>query len=97
MQYGTYKYFATAGENKVISTQPAILHGIIIGADVSSSVIEVSDHASDGDGNVQIFLSGNTLHTTCKGYVPVNAHFTKGITADIANQTHVTFIWSPSN
>ena len=97
MQYGTYKYQAAAGANVVVSDGPAILHGIIIGADVASAVIEISDHVSDGDGDVKIQLNGSTLLTATGGYVPVNAHFLKGITADLTNQTQVTFIFSPSN
>lgn len=93
---GTYTYFATAGADKVICAGKAVLHGIIIGKDVASAVIEVSDHVSDGDGNVQIYLEGSTLLTATGGYVPVNAHFHKGISADLTNQTNVTFVWSPS-
>lgn len=95
--YGTYKYQAAAGADVVVCAEPAILHGIIIGADVASAVVEVSDHASDGDGDVKILLSGSTLMTSLGGYVPVNAHFLKGITADLTNQTNVTFVFSPSN
>lgn len=95
MKAGTYKYFATAGANKVVCAGPAILHRIIIGIDVGSAVVEVSDHESDGDGDVKIQLNGNTLHTTTSGVVEVNAHFHKGITADLTNQTQVTFVFSP--
>lgn len=92
---GTYKYVASAGANNVVCATTALLLGIIIGADVGSSVIEVSDHASDGDGNVQIYLAGDTLLTSTGGYVPVNAVFNAGICADIANQTNVTFVYQP--
>lgn len=84
-----YYYQATAGANVVVKASPGYLEGIIIGSDVASSVIEISDHASDGDGNVMIYLSGDAL----SGYYPVQAEFKTGITADIANQTHITFIY----
>jgi hypothetical protein len=91
---GLLHYVATAAVNEVIADAPGYLHGIIIGEDVASSTIEVSDHASDGDGNVKIFLSGSTLMTANGGYVPVNAVFSQGITADIVNQTKITFVYS---
>lgn len=90
---GTYKYIAATGADKVIATGKCILHRIIVGKDVASSVIEVSDHVSDGDGNVQLYLEGSTL----SGVYEVEAHFSKGIAADLTNQTNVTFIYSPSN
>lgn len=82
-------YQATAAANVVVKGSPGYLEGIIIGDDVASAVIEVSDHASDGDGNVKIYLAGSTL----SGYIPVKAEFSNGITADITSQTHVTFIY----
>jgi hypothetical protein len=88
----TYVYQAAAAANVVVSATPAILVGMIIGADVGSAVIEVSDHASDGDGNVEIELTGSTLMTSCGGYVPVGAYFGTGIASDMTNQTDVTFI-----
>lgn len=94
--YGnSYSYQAAAGADKVISSSAAFLVGIIIGKDVASSVIEVSDHASDGDGNVKVYLEDDTLHTTTGGYVPVNAEFTTGIAVDQTNQTNCTYIFRP--
>lgn len=92
---GTKKYVAAPAANVVVCAGPAILHGIIIGADVNASTIEVSDSPSDGDGDVHILLTGNTLMTSTGGYVKVEAHFEKGITSDIAAQTNVTFVYSP--
>lgn len=90
---GTYSYQATAGDNKVILAAPGFLYGIIIGKDVASAVIEVSDHASDGDGAIRVYLEGSTLMTSTGGYLPVNASFNTGISADLVNQTNVTFIY----
>lgn len=90
---GSMSYQAAAGANLVIKAGAGFLYGIIIGKDVASAVIEVSDHASDGDGAVRVYLEGSTLMTSCKGYVPVNAVFASGITADITNQTNVTFVY----
>ena len=89
------KYQATAAANVVVATGKAILHRILIGKDVASSVIEVSDHASDGDVNVQIYLEGSTLLTSTGGVVEVGTIFEAGICADLTNQTNVTFIWEP--
>lgn len=88
---GTYKYLASAGADQVVCAKPAVLHRIIVGKDVLNAVIEVSDHASDGDGNVKIYLAGNTLLGVyeCEIYFPV------GICVDLTNQTNVTFVFSP--
>lgn len=88
-------YQAAAAADVVVSTGPAILEKIIIGADVASAVIEVSDSPNDGDGNVKIMLSGSTLMTSCGGEVIVGATFQYGICADLTNQTQVTFVWRP--
>ena len=89
----SYAYQAAAAANVVVKASAGYLKGIIIGTDVGSAVIEISDHASDGDGAVKIYLAGSTLLTSTGGYLPVNAYFATGITADITNQTHVTFIY----
>lgn len=91
----TLTYQAAAAANVVVTAKPAFLHKIIVGADVATSTIEVSDHASDGDSNVKIFLTGSTLMTSLGGEVEVNAVFGKGITADLTNQTNVHFVWKP--
>lgn len=88
---GTKKYYASAGANNIVCKVPAILHRIIVGKDVTSGVIEVSDHASDGDGNVQIELGGDTM----QGVYEIGTHFDVGITADLTNQTDVTFVYTP--
>lgn len=95
MQDGNIYTTLTAGADKVVSTGPAVLHRIIIGKDVASSVVEVSDSPSDGDGNVKVYLEGSTLHTTAS-VVEVGAVFRKGICMDLTNQTHVMVVWSPS-
>lgn len=95
MNTGKPFYQAAAANNVVISTGPAILEKIIIGADVASAIIEVSDDTADGDVNVQIYLAGSTLMTSCGGEVIVGATFQKGICADLTNQTNVTFVWRP--
>ena len=89
-------YIATAGADKVISKCPSVLYGIIIGKDVASSVVEVSNSPSDGDGDVKVYLAGSTLMTSCGGFVKVNAIFKTGIAADLTEQTNVAFIWKPT-
>lgn len=88
-------YQAAAAANVVVTTKPAFLHAIIIGADVGSAMVEISDHASDGDGNVKVYLAGSTLLAMTGGTVIIDALFPAGICADLTNQTHVTFIWKP--
>jgi hypothetical protein len=90
----TYSYQATAGANKVISATPAFLHAIILGKYVANGILEVSDHATDGDGAVKIMLTtGATDTSACPKTILVDAQFTAGITADIANLTDITFIY----
>lgn len=90
-----HKYQAAAAANVVVATGKAILHRIIIGADVATGTIEVSDSPSDGDIDVRIFLTGSTLMTSTGGCVEVGTVFNTGICADLTNQTQVTFIWEP--
>jgi len=88
-------YVATASANNVIKAKPGYLKSIIIGEWVTGGTVEVSDHATDGDGNVKIFLKAGT--TDASGFpktIPVDAHFENGITADIGgSQTKVTFVY----
>lgn len=104
--YGNqYVYAAAAAADVVVSAAPAFLIGIILGGvPIADAIIEVSDHISDGDGNVQVYAAGGDgsdsflekhLVDLHGGYIPVNAAFRTGITADITNQTHVTFIFKP--
>ena len=93
METGEKKYLASAGANQVITAQRAFLYRIIIGKDVASAVIEVSDDISDGDGDVQIYLASSTLLADTGGVVEVGAEFNKGICVDVANQTNLTFIF----
>lgn len=87
-------YQAAPAANVVVATGKCILKKIIVGADVASSTIEVSDSDSDGDIDVKLFLSGNTLMTSVGGEIEVNVVFNNGIAADIVNQTQVSFVWS---
>ena len=88
-------YQATADSDVVIKNKPGFLHAIIIGEWVTGGTIEVSDHATDGDGNVKIFLKAGA--TDASGFpktVIVDAEFKVGITADVgASQTKVTFVY----
>lgn len=89
------KYQAAAAANIVVATGKAILHRILVGADVATSTIQVADHPSDGQTNVKALFTGNTLMTATGGSIEVGAIFENGISADITNQTNVTFIWEP--
>jgi len=85
-------YTAAAAANVVVTAKPAILESIVFGADVGSAVVEVSDSATDGDGNIQLYVAGDTLATSF-GSFHIGAVFAHGITMDLTNQTHVTVIW----
>ena len=84
----TITYQAAAKANLVVKATQGFLHAIIIGLDVSGGIVEVSDHASDGDGNVKVYLEDPDVGT----YL-VDAMFTTGICADITTQTNVSFVW----
>lgn len=89
-------YFATAGDNKIITAGKAVLHRIIIGKDVASSVIEISDSASDGDENLKAQIEGSTLMTANGGCVEFGTVFANGIAMDLTNQTNVSVVWEPT-
>lgn len=89
------QYQAAAATNVVIATRKAILHRILIGADVATSTIQVANHPSDGQTDIKILLTGSTLMTSNAGVIEVGALFENGISADITNQTHVTFVYEP--
>lgn len=94
MQTKNITHLAAAGADQVVASGRAILHRIIIGADVGSGNIEVSDSATDGDSNVKLEVTGSTLQTA-HGTIEVGAIFNNGITIDLTNQTKVTVIWEP--
>ena len=89
------KYQAAAASNVVVATGKAILHRILIGADITSGDIQVADHPSDATVNVKIKKTGSTLMTANSGVIDVGAVFTNGIVCTLTNQTQVTFIWEP--
>lgn len=84
----TLTYKAAAGADNVIKASQGLLHSIIVGKDVAGGIIEVSDHATDGDGAIKVYLEDPAVGT----YL-IDAEFTEGITADITTQTNVTFVW----
>jgi len=88
-------YVATAGDNKVVTAEGAFIHKIIFGADVANAVVELSDHPSDGDGNIKFQFNGSTLMTSTAGGVEINGVFPKGICFDSTNQTQISVVWSP--
>ena len=82
-------YQAAATPNVVINDSPSLLHSIIIGKNVGAgAIVEVSDHASDGDGNVKVYLEAPEV-----GTYPINAKFDTGICVDLTLQTNITVIW----
>jgi hypothetical protein len=81
-------YQAASAANVVVSASPAFLHSIIVGLGVTGGIIEVSDHATDGDGAVRVYLEDADVGT----YI-IDAAFAVGICADLTLQTNVTFVW----
>lgn len=85
----TITYQATATPDIIIKASPALLHSLIIGKDVGAgAIVEVSDHASDGDGNVKVYLEAPTV-----GIYPIDAKFAAGICVDLTLQTNIAFVW----
>ena len=84
----TRTYIAAAGADNVIKAAPGLLHSIIVGKDVNGGIIEVSDHATDGDGNIVLYIADPAV-----GVYPVDMTFDVGIATDIATQTNLTFVW----
>lgn len=74
----------------IVKAAAGHLHAIQFGAAVGSSIVEISDHASDGDGAVEFYYSGGTLGPAI---YPINATMGTGITLDVTNQTHVTVLF----
>ena len=64
---------------------------MIVGKDVASSEIEISDHDTDAHGNPQFYFTGSTLI----GEYSLDTYFAEGITITTTNATNVTFIYSP--
>lgn len=82
------KYQAAAAANVIVSAVPAFLHSIIVGEDKAGGIIEVSNHATDGDGNVVILIKD-----PLPGTFLVDAAFDVGIAVDMTTQTCCTFVW----
>ena len=81
-------YQAAAAANVIVKATPGFLHSIIVGKDVSGGIIEVSDHATDGDGNVVLYIEDAAV-----GVYQVDLTCDVGIAVDMTTQTNVTFIW----
>ena len=89
MRHAQLKYFASTGDNQVVqATGEGTLWGIIFGD--TTSVVEVSDHGSDGDGNLIASFNGNP-----GGFVPFNYRFLSGVTLDIQTAGRVTVLYGP--
>lgn len=86
----TPDYLAAAAVDHVTKASAGFLKAIVVGEAVAGGIIEVSDHASDGDGNVKLLLTGSHLGPAV---YPVDIDFSVGICSDITNQTHITFIY----
>jgi hypothetical protein len=82
------KYQAGAAANVIVSATPAFLHSIIVGEVQAGGIIEVSNHATDGDGAVVLYIDDAPV-----GTILVDTIFDVGIAVDMTTQTHCTFVW----
>ena len=97
------KYQDAAADNVVVKNSAGYLFGIVLGGlPIADASIEISDHASDGDGNIVFFPQGGdgtdalleqTLVDKFKGYIPINAIFSTGICVDQIAQTKCSYIY----
>jgi len=90
----SYKHVSSGAINTIVKASPGFLHAIIFGGVTSAAggQIEVSDSATDGDGNKVVDLLNPTVGT----YI-VDAYFATGIAADTNNgvqtTSNVTYIY----
>jgi len=90
----SYHYIAAPTANSVVKASAGFLHAIILGAWVTGGTVEVSDHATDGDGNVKIMLTaGATDESGFPKTIIVDSAFSTGITVDTIGLTQVTLIY----
>ena len=90
-------YLDSEGDDQVISSLNCILHAILIGKDVASSVIEISDSKTDGDGNIIDVAEGNALMTANGGERVYDVECKKGLTLNLTSQTNVAVLWKSAN
>ena len=84
-------YIAAPAADEVVKASAGYVKSVTLGAWVTGGTIEISDHASDGDGNVKYFLqAGATDESGFPKTVPVGTKFATGITVDTIGLTHVT-------
>ena len=85
----SYKYLGSTGDNQVVQgSGRGFLYGILIGN--AGTTLEISDSATDGDGNLIAKLT-----TPGTGYYPLNVRYTNGITCDVTNAADVTILYGP--
>ena len=83
-----YAYQAAAAQDVVVKASPGFLHGIVVGAIVSGGTIAVSDHATDGEGNICVYFIPSVAGT----YI-FDMNFETGITANQYKPTNITYIY----
>lgn len=87
---GTANYYADATHDEVITTNPAVLHRILIGT-TTGGQIQISDHEANAVSNIVSFTTGTDL----QGVWDIGIYFSDGIVFTTTAQDKVTFIWSP--
>ena len=90
----SYHYIAAPAADEVVKAGAGFVHAVILGAWVTGGTVEISDHATDGDGNVKVKLTaGTTDESGFPKTILVDAEFLTGITVDTIGLTQVTIIY----
>lgn len=85
----TLTYQAGVATNLVVNSNETFVHGVTIGTAgaVATDFVEISDHASLGNGNIKMKLVAPAV-----GFYPINSRFVNGLTVNIAGVVaNVTF------
>jgi hypothetical protein len=87
-------YQASPAANVKVKESAGFLESVIIGAFTASGILEISDSATDGDGDIKIKITGEATDTgQFPKTIPINLDMEVGICADIAEFVDVTFIY----
>lgn len=83
--------YATDATNRIINTGPVFLERVVVGKNLVSSSIQISDHATDSTANIIFFIEGDTLQD---GY-PIGANLDEGLTITTSGDISASIIYSP--
>ena len=83
--------YVTTATNETISLGPGYLQRVIVGENVTSSLVEISDNVTDSSAETFFRISGNTL----QGVYDIGASVASGIAATVSGMLNATFIFLP--